>query len=286
MQEAVIVSTARTPIGKAYRGLFNATPGPSLGAHAVRAAVERSGVDPAQVDDVIMGSALQQGNQALNIARNVALTAGLPSSVSGMSIDRQCSSGMMAVAAAARQVIVDGAKVVVGGGLDSISTVQDAGFRIEPDPALLGIDAAAYMPMIDTAEVVAERYGISREACDEYALQSQERTAAAQEAGLFDEEIIEGTAPGALEGLAPPDAIFIGGGLTADVFEAAWSALRPLGRLVANAVTLESDALMLDLYKKHGGQLVKLGVQRADAVGRLTAFRPLMPVTQWSLIKR
>ena len=99
-------------------------------------------------------------------------------------------------------------------------------------------------------------------------------------------QIIEGTAPGALEGLAPPDAIFIGGGLTADVFEAAWSALRPLGRLVANAVTLESDALMLDLYKKHGGQLVKLGVQRADAVGRLTAFRPLMPVTQWSLIKR
>ncbi|UCG41221.1 MAG: acetyl-CoA C-acyltransferase [Acidimicrobiia bacterium] len=194
MQEAVIVSTARTPIGKAYRGLFNATPGPSLGAHAVRAAVERSGVDPAQVDDVIMGSALQQGNQALNIARNVALTAGLPSSVSGMSIDRQCSSGMMAVAAAARQVMVDGAKVVVGGGLDSISTVQDAGFRIEPDPALLGIDAAAYMPMIDTAEVVAERYGISREACDEYALQSQERTAAAQEAGLFDEEIVEVTA--------------------------------------------------------------------------------------------
>ena len=194
MQEAVIVSTARTPIGKAYRGLFNATPGPSLGAFAVRAAVERAGVDPASVEDVIMGSALQQGNQALNIARNVALTAGLPASVPGMSIDRQCSSGMMAVAAAARQVMVDGAKVVVGGGLDSISTVQDAGFRIEPDPALLEIDAAAYMPMIDTAEVVAERYGVSREACDEYALQSQMRTAAAQEAGLFDEEIIEVTA--------------------------------------------------------------------------------------------
>ncbi len=190
MKEAVIVSSARTPIGRAYRGAFNDTGSPTLAAHAIRAAVERAGVDPGEIDDVILGCAMQQGVQALNIARHAALAAGLPTSVPGMSIDRQCSSGMMAVAAAAHQVIVDGAPVVVAGGVDSISMVQNEHFRLELDPGLLAIQPTAYMPMIDTAEVVAERYGISRDACDEYALQSQQRTATAQENGVFEDEIV------------------------------------------------------------------------------------------------
>ncbi len=194
MKEAVIVSSARTPIGRAYRGTFNNTGAPTLAAFAIRAAVERSGVDPAEIDDVIMGCAMQQGVQALNVGRNAALAAGLPTSVSGMSIDRQCSSGMMAVAAAAHKVVLEGAPVVVAGGLDSISMVQNEAFRLELDPGLLAVQPLAYIPMIDTAEVVAERYGVSRQACDEYALQSQQRTATAQEHGVFQDEIIEVTA--------------------------------------------------------------------------------------------
>lgn len=195
MREAVIVSTARTPIGKAYRGAFNDTEAPTLGALSVRAAVERSGVYPAEIDDVIMGCAMQQGTQWPNIARLVGLATGLPATVPGMSIDRQCSSGLMAIATAAKQIIVDGQSVVVGGGLDSISLVQNEHMNLyrAMDPRLLERQPHTYMPMIDTAEVVAERYGISREACDEYALQSQMRTAAAQEAGVFDDEIIEVT---------------------------------------------------------------------------------------------
>ncbi len=194
MKEAVIVASARTPIGRAYRGAFNDTAGPTLAAFALRAAVERAGVDPGEIDDVVLGCAMQQGVQALNVARYAALAAGFPTSVSGMSIDRQCSSGMMAVAAAAHQVVVDGAPVVVAGGIDSISMVQNEKFRLELDPGLLEVQPLAYMPMIDTAEVVAERYGISREVCDEYALQSQQRTALAQANGLFESEIIEVTA--------------------------------------------------------------------------------------------
>ena len=195
MREAVIVSTARTPIGKAYRGAFNDTDAPTLGAMPVQAAVERSGVDPAEIDDVIMGCAMQQGSQWPNVGRLVALAAGLPATVPGMSIDRQCSSGLMAVATAAKQIIVDGQSVVVGGGLDSISLVQNEHMNLyrAMDPRLLEMQPHTYMPMIDTAEVVAERYGISREACDEYAFQSQMRTATAQEAGIFDDEIIEVT---------------------------------------------------------------------------------------------
>ncbi len=195
MREAVIVSTARTPIGKAYRGLFNDTEAPTLGALAIEAAVTRAGVDPAEVDDVIMGCAMQQGTQWPNIARLASLAAGLPTSVAGMSIDRQCSSGLMAVATAAKQIVMDGAPVVVAGGLESISLVQNEHMNVfrGADPNLLELHSDAYMPMIDTAEVVADRYGVSRESCDEYALQSQMRTAAAQESGLFDEEIIEVT---------------------------------------------------------------------------------------------
>jgi acetyl-CoA C-acetyltransferase len=195
MREAVIVSTARTPIGKAYRGLFNDTEAPTMGGLAIAAAVERAGVDPAEVDDVIMGCAMQQGTQWPNIARLASLAAGLPPTVAGMSIDRQCSSGLMAVATAAKQIVMDNAPIVVAGGLESISLVQNEHmnrFRAI-DPVVIESHPAAYMPMIDTAEVVAERYGISREACDEYALQSQTRVAKAQQNGLFDDEIIEVT---------------------------------------------------------------------------------------------
>ena len=188
-RDAVIVSTARTPIGRAYKGAFNATPSPTLAAHAIRAAVERAGIDGAEVDDCIVGAALQQGVQA-TIGRTAALRAGLPVTVAGMSIDRQCASGLMAIATAAKQVIVDRMDVVVAGGVESISMVQTPEMRLGPDMELLAMHPTVYMPMIDTAEVVAKRYGISREACDDYALQSQQRTAAAQAAGRFDAEII------------------------------------------------------------------------------------------------
>jgi acetyl-CoA C-acetyltransferase len=189
-REAVIVSTARTPIGRAYRGAFNATPSPTLAAHAIRAAVERAGIDGAEVDDVIIGAALQQGVQA-TIGRTAALRAGLPVTVAGMSIDRQCASGLMAIATAAKQVIVDRMDVCVAGGVESISMVQTPEMRLGADPELLAMHKDVYMPMIGTAEVVSRRYGISRAAQDEYALQSQQRTAAAQAAGRFDDEIIE-----------------------------------------------------------------------------------------------
>jgi len=192
-RDAVIVSTARTPIGKAYRGAFNATPSPTLAAHAIRAAVERSGVDPAEIDDVIIGAALQQGVQA-TIGRTAALRAGLPVTVPGMSIDRQCASGLMAIATAAKQVIVDRMDVCVAGGVESISMVQTAEMRLGGDPELVAMHKDVYMPMIGTAEVVGKRYSIARDRQDAYALQSQQRTAAAQAAGRFDEEIVPVTA--------------------------------------------------------------------------------------------
>ena len=192
-REAVIVSTARTGIGRAYRGAFNATPSPTLAAHAIRAAVERAKVDPAEIDDVIIGAALQQGVQT-TIGRTAALRAGLPVTVSGMSIDRQCASGLMAISIAAKQVIVDRMPVCVAGGVESISLVQTGEMRLGPDPELLAMHNGVYMPMIDTAEIVGNRYSISRERCDEYALRSQQRTAEAQAKGLFDDEIIPVTA--------------------------------------------------------------------------------------------
>jgi acetyl-CoA C-acetyltransferase len=192
-REAVIVSTARTPIGKAYRGAFNATPSPTLAAHAIRAAVERAGIDPGEIDDVIIGAALQQGVQA-TIGRTAALRAGLPVTVPGMSIDRQCASGLMAIATAAKQVIVDRMDVCVAGGVESISMVQTAEMRLGADPELVAMHKDVYMPMIGTAEVVGRRYNVGRDRQDAYALQSQQRTAAAQAAGRFDDEIIAVTA--------------------------------------------------------------------------------------------
>lgn len=193
MRDAVIVAAARTPIGRAYRGAFNATPAPTLGALSLRAALERAGIDGGEVDDVLWGSALQQGGQCPNIARLVALRAGLPVTVAAMSLDRQCASGLMSIAAASRQVVMDRMDVVAAGGQESISTVQTAQLRVEFDPALIAMHNAAYMPMLQTAEVVAQRYGVAREAMDLYALQSQQRTAAAQAAGRFDAEIVATT---------------------------------------------------------------------------------------------
>ena len=190
MREAVIVSTARTPIGKAYRGAFNDTTAPALGAHAIKHAAERAKVDFEEIEDVVMGCALQQGTAFQNVARQSALRAGFPIGVSGMSVDRQCASGMMAIATAAKQVIVDNMQVAIGAGVDSISTNQTGDMFFRPDPWLLQNMPATYMQMIETAEIVADRYKISRERQDEYALQSQQRTHAAQEAGKFDDEIV------------------------------------------------------------------------------------------------
>ncbi len=192
MRSAVIVATARTPIGRAYRGAFNDTQAQALGGHAIAEAVRRAGVDPASVDDVVIGAATQQGSQSYNLARQAALRAGLPESVSGMTIDRQCSSGLMAIATGAKQIIDDGMSIVVGGGIESISLVQNEhanGYR-RSDPELVAHVPAVYMGMLETAEIVSQRYGVSRAAQDEYALQSQQRTAAAQAAGRFDAEIV------------------------------------------------------------------------------------------------
>ncbi len=193
MRDAVIVAAARTPIGRAFRGAFNATPAPSLGALSIAAALERAGIEGGEVDDVVWGSALQQGGQALNIARLAALRAGLPVTVAAMSVDRQCGSGLMAIAAASRQVAMDRMDVCIAGGQESISTVQTKDLRVEYDPGLVAVHNATYMPMLQTAEVVAKRYTIGRDVCDEYAFQSQQRTAAAQAAGRFDAEIVATT---------------------------------------------------------------------------------------------
>lgn len=192
MKEAVIVSVARTPIGKAYRGAFNNTESPSLSSYAITAAVERSGVDPAEIDDCIWGAALQQGTQGYNIGRQVVMASGLPVSVSGMSLDRQCSSGLMSIATAAKQIVMDGSPVALAGGCESISLVQNEHMNLTRmvDPKAIAHAPNIHMPMLDTAEIVSNRYSISREAQDEYAVQSQTRTAEAQAAGKFDDEIV------------------------------------------------------------------------------------------------
>jgi acetyl-CoA C-acetyltransferase len=193
MKEAVIVSTARTPIGKAFRGAFNNIKSPTLLGHAIKHAVSRSGVDPSEIDDVVAGAVLTAGTAGNNIARTASLAAGLPYSVAGQTIDRQCASGLMAIATAAKQIIVDGMNVVVAGGQENVSAVQQQYFdwvKAEEDENVIKHATHAYMPMLLTAEHINQKYSISREAQDEYALQSQQRTAAAQVAGLFDDEIV------------------------------------------------------------------------------------------------
>ncbi len=190
MREAVIVSTARTPIGKAYRGAFNNMPSPTLAGHAIQHAISRSGVDPAEIDDVILGSSIQMGTAFQNVARQSLLRAGLPATVSGQTVDRQCASGMMAISIAAKQIICDGMSIAVGGGVESISMNQTPGMFMIKDPWLAEHKPSIYMSMVETAEIVAQRYGISRDAQDAYSLQSQQRTAAAQAAGKFNDEIV------------------------------------------------------------------------------------------------
>jgi acetyl-CoA C-acetyltransferase len=195
MREAVIVSTARTPIGKAYRGAFNDLESPSMAAPVIKEAIARARLEPAEIDDVIMGAALQQGTQGFNVARQCVIAAGLPVSIAGQSVDRQCSSGLMSISMGAKQIIADGMQTVVAGGVESISLVQNAhmnSFR-QADPIVLKRAPAIYMAMIDTAEVVSKRYKISREAQDEYSFKSQQRTFEAQEAGRFKDEIISTT---------------------------------------------------------------------------------------------
>ena len=192
MSEAVIVSTARTPIGKAYRGSFNDTQGQALAGSAIGEAVRRAGIEPAQVEDVVMGCAMQQGSTGFNVARQGALWAGLPDSVPGMTIDRQCGSGLMAIATVAKGIMAGELKIAVAGGVESISLVQNEhmnNFRAG-DPKLIAEDPALYMTMIETAEIVSKRYGVSRQAQDEYALQSQQRTVEAQAAGRYDAEMM------------------------------------------------------------------------------------------------
>lgn len=195
-RSAVIVSTARTPIGKAYRGAFNNTQGQALGGHAIAHAVERAKIDPAEVDDVIMGCALQQGSTGSNVARQSLIRAGLPTSVAGMSVDRQCASGLMAVATAAKQIIGDGMQITIGGGLESISLVQNANMNLfrAADPWIVEHRPDLYMSMLETAEVVADRYKISREAQDEYGLRSQQRQAIAAAEGRLRAETVPMTA--------------------------------------------------------------------------------------------
>ncbi|QBR01172.1 acetyl-CoA C-acyltransferase [Paraburkholderia pallida] len=193
MREAVIVSTARTPIGKAYRGAFNHTKSPGLMGHAIRHAVTRSGIEPDRVDDVIVGTVLAAGTAGSNIARNAVFASGLPHTVAAQSIDRQCASGLMAIATAAKQVVVDGMDVVVAGGQENISAVQTRYYDwvyAEKDVQVLRFAPHAYMPMLETAEFVSKKYGVTREQQDAYALASQQRTARAQRDGLFDAEIV------------------------------------------------------------------------------------------------
>jgi acetyl-CoA C-acetyltransferase len=192
MTEAVIVSTARTPIGKAYRGALNATEGATLLGHAIGQAVARAKLDPKEIEDVVMGCAMQQGATGGNIARKALLRAGIPVTTAGTTIDRQCASGLQAIALAARSVLFDGVDIAVGGGGESISLVQNdhANTFHAVDPELVAIKKDVYMPMLDTAETVAKRYGISRERQDEYSLESQRRTATGQQAGRFNDEIV------------------------------------------------------------------------------------------------
>ena len=196
MREAVILSTARTPIAKAFRGAFNNLKSPSMASYAIRAAVERAGIEAGEIEDLVMGTAMPAGTAGWNLGRMAALAAGLPTSVSGQTLDRQCASGLMAIATAAKQIMVDGMQVTLGAGQEHISLVQNHHMEwamAEQDAQVVRNAVHAYMPMLQTAEWVAQRYGISREAQDAYALQSQLRTAAAQQAGLFSHEMVSVT---------------------------------------------------------------------------------------------
>ena len=281
MKEAVIVSTARTPIGRAYKGAFNNLEAPSLGGHAIREAVRRSGVDPASIDDVIMGSALTQGSGGMNIGRLAALAGDLPVTVAGMTLDRQCSSGMYAIATAAKHIITDNVPIMVAGGLDSISLVQNKSMNTHRmvDPALVKKHKDIYMPMLQTAEIVAKRYGISRDAQDEYALQSQIRTAAGQASGKFDDEIVPVTATQVLFNKETKEESFQqitlskDEGNRADTTLAGLQGLNPViegGCITAGNASQLSDGasacVMMDSKLAEQGNFTPLGAYRGIAV--------------------
>lgn len=197
MREAVIVSTARTGIGKAFRGSLNAIKSPTLAGHVLGHAIGRAGIEAGEIEDFVLGTVLSAGTAGMNLARNAVFAAGAPATVSGQTMDRQCASGLMAVATAAKQIMVDGMDVVAAGGQENISAVQGRYFgwvQEEADPNVIAHAQHAYMPMLETAEFVARKYDVSREAQDEYALQSQQRTARAQQNGAFDDEIVPITA--------------------------------------------------------------------------------------------
>ena len=282
MTQAVIVSTARTPIAKAFRGAFNVTGAPTLGGHVIANAIARAGLEGAEIDDVIMGASFQAGSTGLNIGRTSALAAGLPDRVAGMSIDRQCASGLMAIATAAKQIMVDGQSIVVAGGVEQVSMVQGEALKLamaQKDQGLLSRVPAAYMPMLETAEVVANRYGIERELQDAYALASQQRTAAAQSAGRFDAEIVPLATRKSVKDKATGEIAMVDTllerdeGVRADTTAESLAALPPViegGCITAGNASQLSDAasacvLMNEKLAEQRG-LTPLGIYRGMAV--------------------
>jgi acetyl-CoA C-acetyltransferase len=278
--DAVIVSTARTGLGKSWRGAFNMTYGATLGAHAVRHAVERAGVEPAEVEDVIMGSTFGEGTTGGNIARAIALRAGLPVSTAGLSINRFCSSGLQSIALAAQRVMTEGVSVIAAGGLESISCVQnDANTRMLADPWILEHKPTLYWTMLQTAETVAKRYHISKEAQDEYGVRSQLRAAAAQAAGKFKDEIVPMTTT---MGVADPAAGTLGTrevtidrdeGIRADTTLEAVSKIRPAlpgGVITAGNASQFSDGssatVVMSAKRAEQRGLKPLGIFRGFAV--------------------
>ena len=282
MSEAVIVATVRTPIAKAFRGAFNATGAPTLGGHVIAQVAARAGLDGGEIDDVIMGASFQAGSTGMNIGRMCALAAGLPDSVSGMSIDRQCASGLMAIATAAKQIIVDGQSIVVAGGVEQVSIVQGEAFRlamVQKDATLLAKVPNAYMSMLQTAEIVATRYGIGRETQDAYGLASQQRAAGAQVAGHFDAEIVPLATRKIIKDKATGTASMVDALLTADegvrgdTTAAGLAALAPViegGCITAGNASQLSDAasacVVMDAKLAERRGLAPLGIYRGMAV--------------------
>jgi len=282
MTEAVIVSTARTPIAKAFRGAFNATGAPTLAGHVIAGAVARAGLDGGEVDDVILGASFQAGSTGMNIGRMGALAAGLPDTVPGMSIDRQCASGLMAIATAAKQIIVDGQRIVVAGGVEQVSLVQGDALKLamaHKDATVLARAGDAYMPMLETAEVVARRYGISREAQDAFGLASQRRAAAAAAAGRFADEIVPLATRKAVKdkasgAIAMVDTLLTADeGIRGDTTAEGLAALAPViegGTVTAGSASQLSDAasvcVVMDAREAARRGLQPLGIYRGMAV--------------------
>jgi len=285
MKEAVILSTARTPIGKAFRGAFNVLKSPSMASHAIRAAVIRAGIEADEIDDLVMGTAMPAGTAGWNLGRMAALASGLPYSVSGQTLDRQCASGLMAIATAAKQIMVDGMQVTIGAGQEHISLVQAHNMEwamAERDTQVELNAAHAYMPMLQTAEIVARRYAISREAQDAYALTSQQRTAAAQQAGLFADEIVPVTTSKKVIDKATGDERFEQVTLTQDEGNRPLTVLQDLTGLkpvidggcvtAGNASQLSDGAsacVLMDARLAEQRNLAPLGLYRGIAVAGL-----------------